>query len=217
MSTGIVAAAAGSAPSPMRFDGVALAQVVDNRDMTGQARVQLRLPWLPGIEPWARVAVPMAGDSRGTFIIPQVGDEVLVAFNHGDPRDPYVLGSLWNGSDRPPATSPTDPANKIVVRTPRGHEIELDDMTGSVTVTTPSKQRITLSTDGIELSAGDGAATISLSASGAITVEGRSSIELKAPTVTVSASAAAEVSGDASVKVTSSGECSVSGSIVRIN
>ena len=144
MSTGIVAAAAGSAPSPMRFDGVALAQVVDNRDMTGQARVQLRLPWLPGIEPWARVAVPMAGDSRGTFIIPQVGDEVLVAFNHGDAR-------------------------------------------------------------------------ISLSASGAITVEGRSSIELKAPTVTVSASAAAEVSGDASVKVTSSGECSVSGSIVRIN
>ncbi|MBY0396301.1 MAG: phage baseplate assembly protein V [Thermoleophilia bacterium] len=175
MSTGIVAAAAGSAPSPMRFDGVALAQVVDNRDMTGQARVQLRLPWLPGIEPWARVAVPMAGDSRGTFIIPQVGDEVLVAF------------------------------------------IELDDMAGSVTVTTPSKQRITLSADGIELSAGDGAATISLSASGAITVEGRTSIELKAPTVTVSASASAEVSGDASVKVSSSGECSVSGGIVRIN
>ena len=52
------------------------------------------------------VATTGAGDERGLLMMPQVGDEVLVAFEHGDVRRPYVLGSLWNGNDTPGATSP---------------------------------------------------------------------------------------------------------------
>src|SRR5258706_10454277 len=89
-------------------NGVAVAKVIDNIDIQGTARVQISLPWLPGFEPWARVASPMAGMGRGTYFIPQVGDEVLVAFNQGDIREPYILGALWSSVDKPPALLPAD-------------------------------------------------------------------------------------------------------------
>ena len=69
-----------------RIYGVAPAEVVSNLDLTGLGRVQLRLPWLPGYSPWARVAAFSAGSGRGGYFIPQNGDEVLVAFSHGDVR-----------------------------------------------------------------------------------------------------------------------------------
>ena len=79
--------------------GVALGQVINNVDATGQARVQVLLPWMPGVEPWARVVAAGAGMSRGFYSLPQIGDEVLVAFNQGDvwgeyqggPRDKVVV------------------------------------------------------------------------------------------------------------------------------
>src|SRR5437867_12292772 len=80
-----------------KIDGVSVAIVLSNIHCTGEARVQLQLPWLLGYVPWARVALV----DRGTFVIPQVGDEVLVAFNHGDVRDPYILGTCLNTIDRP--------------------------------------------------------------------------------------------------------------------
>src|SRR5437016_13589337 len=71
-----------------RITGVAVGQVLDNTDVLTMGRVQIQLPWLD-MPPWARVAVLMAGPNRGTFFIPQPGDEVLVAFNHGDIREPF--------------------------------------------------------------------------------------------------------------------------------
>src|SRR5437667_11569229 len=110
MPEGLIAAAARRPePEDMRIEGVAIAQVVNNIDLMGLARVQLSLPWFPGIEPWARVAVPSAGRERGMYLIPQVGDEVLVVFNHGDIRDPYVLASLGNSEVQPPTGVPTAP------------------------------------------------------------------------------------------------------------
>src|SRR5262245_40006952 len=98
---GFVEAAARPTAVDGRIFGVALATVIDNADQNTLGRVKLRLPWLPGHEPWARVAVLAAGPDRGTFFIPQVDDEVLIAFEHGDIRRPVVVGSLWNGTDRP--------------------------------------------------------------------------------------------------------------------
>src|SRR5205085_1143037 len=69
-----------------RITGVAVGQVLDNTDVLTMGRVQIQLPWLD-MPLWARVAVLMAGPNRGTFFIPQPGDEVLVAFNHGDIQD----------------------------------------------------------------------------------------------------------------------------------
>ncbi len=88
--------------------GVTVAVVTDDRDPEGLCRVKVRCPRLGanGEGGWAPVVVPMAGDRRGAFFVPQVGDEVLVAFEQGDPRAPYVLGALWDGSAPPPSTGP---------------------------------------------------------------------------------------------------------------
>jgi uncharacterized protein involved in type VI secretion and phage assembly len=83
-----------------------LGEVTDVRDPDGRARVKVKLHSFVDVDGqegtlWARVAVPLAGASRGTFLFPDVGDEVLVTFIGGDPRFPVVIGSLWNGRDAP--------------------------------------------------------------------------------------------------------------------
>jgi len=86
-----------------RWTACHLAEVVDVRDPAGQNRVQIRLLAFDGVDGqdapvWARVAVPFAGSDYGAFMIPGVGDEVLVTFVDADPRFPVVVGSLWNGA-----------------------------------------------------------------------------------------------------------------------
>jgi len=87
-----------------RFFGVAIGIVTNNKDPDGLGRVKASLPWMADqVETdWARVVTPMAGAGRGIYFLPEVNDEVLVAFEHGDMRHPYVLGSLHNGKDKAP-------------------------------------------------------------------------------------------------------------------
>ena len=213
----LIEAAAGLFSNTERRNvGVAVATVVDNLDATSGGRVQVELPWLPELMPWARVASFSAGDSRGAFFMPQVGDEVLVAFQHGDVREPFVIGSLWNGTDKPPATAPNDAVSKRIIKTPAGHEIVLDDNAQSITITSASKQVVKIETSKIEVSAGNGAATVKLENSGKIEVQASVEIKLKAPTISlegttidVKATGAATLQGSAST--------SVQGGIVRIN
>ena len=93
------------------LNGVYSALVVDNRDPDGLGRVLVRVSSPTGViadDLWARVATMMAGRNRGTWFVPEVGDEVLVAFEHGDLKEAYVIGALWNAKSRPPAESPAD-------------------------------------------------------------------------------------------------------------
>src|SRR5690606_7267207 len=90
-----------------RFYGAYPAIVVDLVDPDQQGRVKVRLPWAPDdngglYEAWARLATLMAGNNRGVWFVPDLDDEVLVMFEGGDPRRPYVVGALWNGQDAPP-------------------------------------------------------------------------------------------------------------------
>lgn len=101
-------------PSINKIFGVVVGIVVDNNDPEGEYRVKVKFPWvkekdskytdLPDKEDflstWARIATFMSGDGRGSFWLPEVDDEVLVAFEHGDVRRPFVIGSLWNGVDK---------------------------------------------------------------------------------------------------------------------
>jgi len=128
-------------PAELRTQGITAAVVVNNNASTRQGRVQVRIPWLPGIDPWVRVAVPMAGDQRGMYFIPQPDDEVLVAFGDSDFRDAFVIGSLWNGEDKPPATDSDDPVKKRLIRSPQGLLIQLDDDIPSITLTIKSRGR----------------------------------------------------------------------------
>lgn len=84
--------------------GVVIGLVVNNKDEDKLGRVKVKFPWLADdVESnWARLAYPMNGAERGYWWIPEIDDEVLVAFEHGDPNRPYVVGGLYNGVDKPP-------------------------------------------------------------------------------------------------------------------
>jgi uncharacterized protein involved in type VI secretion and phage assembly len=204
----------GSGGPPL--SGVAIAQVIANRDETNQGRVQLSLPWLPNLRPWARVASCSAGHRRGIYFIPQVGDEVLVAFQHGDVRDPYVLGSLWNAQDLPPGTGALDPVEKRFIRTPAGHVIEFDDKARSITVQTCDGQTILLDPDKIEITTGDGSTTVRLENGGTVTIKADAKIELSAETITLDATTL-ELKSSASATLDGGAMCAVKGSMVTIN
>jgi uncharacterized protein involved in type VI secretion and phage assembly len=95
------------AQKPIATEDLHLAKVTAVNDPEGLNRVEIKLlshsgsPQQDGTL-WARVAVPCAGGNKGAFLIPDVGDEVVVSFINGDSRYPVVLGSLWNGSDAAP-------------------------------------------------------------------------------------------------------------------
>ncbi len=105
---------------------IGLVSSVDDPDKLG--RVQVTFPWLSedNRSTWARLATLHAGPGRGSYFLPEVDDEVLVAFNHGDPRDPYIIGFLWNGVDTPPNRDiPTPDVRRL--RTKSGHQLDFDD------------------------------------------------------------------------------------------
>lgn len=208
--------AADRRPGEQRIYGVAVAEVISNLDVTGGAKVQLRLPWLPGYEPWARVAAVSAGSSRGVFFIPQVGDEVLVAFNQGDVREPYVVGGLWNGQDSPPSDAPTDAITKRLVKTPAGHTIELDDLEQSVTVETSTGQKVALTVDAIELTTAGGTATVKLGTAGSVEITASLDLSIKAPSISIQGTSV-DVKAGGSASLDGGGACIVKGGVVAIN
>lgn len=210
------AAAEPKKPKGRRFYGVAVAEVVNNIDSTGLGRVKVRLPWLPSFEPWARVAVPMAGSSRGTWLIPQVGDEVVVAFNHGDVREPFVVGSLWNSTDRPPALRPDAPVTKRIIRTTAGHEIEFDDLLQTITITSSTQQKITVDPASITLATTGETAKVALDVAGNVTIQAALSIELKATRITLQGSTI-DIKSAAATTINGGAACNIEGRLVKIN
>ena len=199
-----------------RIRGVTLATVVSNMDLSGQGRVQIKLPSMPNYQPWARVAMLSAGSERGTYFIPQEGEEVLVAFNQGDLKDAYVIGVLWNGRDKPPFRGPMDPVQKRAIRTPQGHEVLFDDMEQSVVVKTSTGQKITMKPESIEVAAGD-AAKIKLETSGSVTIEASTRIELKAPSIKLDASSSLDLKASVVGTFDGGANCTVKGNMVFIN
>ena len=200
-----------------RIYGVAVAQVINNVDVMNLGRVQLMLPWLPGYQPWARVVTMMAGFQRGTYFMPQIGEEVLVAFHHGDVREPYVLGGMWNTIDRPPSLAPTDAVNKRIIRTPLGHEIEFDDALQSITITSTTKQKVTIDPTQIQLETVGGAAKVTLETIGKITIESGISVDIKAPTVKIEADLSVEIKSKVSAELNGGANCKVKAGLVEIN
>jgi uncharacterized protein involved in type VI secretion and phage assembly len=115
-----------------RYWGVVIGVVTNNRDPNGLNRVKVRFPWLSDDDEshWARVASPMAGNNRGFYCLPEVDDEVLVAFEHGVVEYPYVIGSLWNGKDAAPESNADGKNNVRTLKSRSGSVIRLDDTKG---------------------------------------------------------------------------------------
>ncbi|GAB4525718.1 MAG: phage baseplate assembly protein V [Anaerolineae bacterium] len=176
-----------------RFYGAYPALVVDVQDPDSQGRVKIRLPWSPdtgqsGYEVWARLATMMAGNNRGTWFIPDVDDEVLVMFEGGNPRRPYVIGALWNGSDAPPESMSQD-NNIKAIHSRQDIRITLDDTSGAVRLQldTPGGHSITLSDGQTTITIQDSTGnTIKMEPSGiSITTSGK--VTVNASTVEVTA------------------------------
>lgn len=168
--------------------------VVDVKDPEGQGRVKVAMPWSerPGAaryETWARLSVPMAGNNRGLWFIPDVDDEVVVAFEGGDVHRPIVIGSLWNGRDAPPEAMDAAGSNdRKVIRSRSGVTVTLDDRAGAerFEVRTPGGQKLVLKD-------GPGAVTIEDSngnaievTTGGIRIAASARVEITASTVKVS-------------------------------
>ena len=107
-----------------QIHGVTVAIV---RERNGQGQVKLEYPWLDDTlrSDWAPVASVMAGPGRGLFFMPEIDDQVLVAFQHGRFEHPVVLGFMWNGVDRPPSDEPRE----RMIRSKNGHTIRFLDST----------------------------------------------------------------------------------------
>jgi uncharacterized protein involved in type VI secretion and phage assembly len=174
-------------------NGVITAVVVDNVDPENLGRVKVRLaggggPGGEGSEVWARIATLMAGPNRGTWFIPDVNDEVLVAFEAGDLARPYIIGALRNALDTPPATMDAGNSRKLI-RSRSGLTVTLDDQSGHerIVVETPGGQKLTLedAPGVVEIVDSNGNA-VKLEPTG-VTVTAAARIRLNASTVEVSA------------------------------
>ena len=137
-----------------RVYGVVVGVVTNLEDPDGLGRIKVRYPWLleDSESPWARVVSFMAGGDRGGVFRPEVDDEVLVAFEHGDVRFPYVLGALWNGQDSMPSERGADADNNVrLIKSRSGHQVVLDDTPGSekVTVSDQSGNSVEMSSSGV--------------------------------------------------------------------
>lgn len=178
-----------------RWFGVYVGVVVDVVDPDGQGRVRVQLPWAQDgdgtpYEGWCRLVVPMAGPSRGFWFVPEPQDEVAVVFEAGDPRRPYVMGSLWNGSDAPPETMDGNGSNDIrAIHSRSGIRIVMDDSDGAValTIDTPGGQSVELKDSPATVTVKDSNGNSVELASAGITVQTSAKLSVSASTVEVSA------------------------------
>ena len=190
-----------------RENGILVGIVTDLDDPDQLGRVRVRFPYLGDqLSYWAKISSPMAGKNRGFFFRPEVEDEVLVAFEMGDPRRPYVLGGLWSKTDPPPADDgKTTENNWRFIRSRSGHILKFDDTQGS---------------ERIEIIDKDDRHKIIVDASGdklQILCD-TGNVEIKAPAGKLQIEAMdIEVKATASMKLEATGQMTISGSVVNIN
>jgi uncharacterized protein involved in type VI secretion and phage assembly len=180
-----------SALTASHYFGVYPAVVDDNQDPDSQGRVLVRLPWSPdasggAYKAWARLATTMAGSGRGTWFVPEIGDEVLVSFYGGDPRWPYVIGALWNGQDDPPESMDSDNNIRSIVSR-SGIRITLDDTDGAVTLTleTPGGQQVSLADAESQITVQDSNGNSCQLAPSGITITAASKLSISAATAEI--------------------------------
>jgi uncharacterized protein involved in type VI secretion and phage assembly len=177
------------------FDPV-IGLVVDNNDPEKLGRVKVRFPTLPGQDTstWAPMSALGAGKDRGWYFLPEIEDEVLVMFEHGDIHRPIVLGALWNGQDAPPEQNGGKNERRVLVSR-EGSRIVMDDAAGTITIEDGNRLGRIVITDGkitleaksgdAVLSAGSGAvnalaSTVSIQASQSLTMGGANGLNLGA-------------------------------------
>jgi hypothetical protein len=194
--------------------GVMVGKVINLLDPLALGRVQVQLPSIDSLDlsPWARVAVPMAGIAHGFYFIPNLNDEVLVAFEHGDVNAPYILGSLWNAMAPPPMPSPLPQIRMI--RTLAGNTIMFTEVPPTITIQTASMQTVIMSPAGIQIQTG--ASIINMTPDG-VTITGTPNLNLAASAAINIAAPNVTINGATAASVLSGGAVNVTAPMVKIN
>lgn len=196
--------------------GLSIGVVTNNQDPEGLGRVKVQFPWLhDGTESsWARLAAPSAGADRGFFFIPEVNDEVLVGFEHGDFDHPYVVGSLWNGVDDPPSEGSdavkSGEVVKRVLKTRSGHVIVFDDTQGA------GKIEVIDETGSNKVTIDSAKNTVTVEAGMEIVLKAGQAIKMEAPKIELKGSASVDISAP-QIESAASARHVISGGIVEIN
>jgi uncharacterized protein involved in type VI secretion and phage assembly len=215
-------------PGKNKVQGVVTGLVTNNNDPKGMGRIRVKFPWLTDDDEsaWAPMATPMTGDGRGFQYFPEIDDEVLVAFEHGDIDRPYVIGCLWNGLDTPPlspgeALGGNGAVNKRIIKSRSGHIILLDDTQGSESITVQDKNG-----NQIVLNSSDNSMQIkvqgdlTIEAQGSIKISGMAGVEVSSQaTMSVKGTAGTTVEGTAmlTLKDGAGAEIDMAGPAVTIN
>ncbi|TCM86125.1 phage baseplate assembly protein V [Rhodovulum steppense] len=215
--------------------GLHIGKVVQiHEDPDGRQRIKLKLP-LIGAEPaqiWARFAQPYASGSAGIQFMPEVNDEVVVAFMNSDPNAPVVIGALHNGQAAQPITPEAENKLKtiqtrealkiefdddrkiITVSTPGGHSMVMDDDAQSITLKDSNGNSIEMSSGGIVI---DSPKDIAIKATGKIDVTATGDATLSGMNVTANAQTQLTTKGGASAELSAGGQTTVKGAMVMIN
>lgn len=189
----------GDAP---RYFGVFPAIVTDIVDPDSLGRIQVKFPWLGAdgdtVRAWATLLTPYADDDQGFQVLPAVDTQVVVAFEAGDPRRPYIIGSSWNGREAMPE-SPAAPNNKRLIKSRAGSLLEFDDTEGAakVTISMKSGHKLVLDDSAQEVKVQhtngcmikfDSSGNVTITAISGVTINAPSGLTVNAPSSTFSGS-----------------------------
>ena len=203
-----------------KIEGIVLGIITNNQDPEKVGRVKVKFPWLADSDEtyWARVITLMAGKDRGTFFLPEVDDEVLVAFDHGDMNYPYVIGALWNGVDTPPETNADGKNNIRKIKSRSGHEIIFDDnheeKKEKIEIHTKAGHTIVLDDSAgkekIEIKDKTGNNSIAIdSVQNAIAISSKMKLSIKAQMI--------EIEAESMMTIKSGANLTIQGALVKIN
>jgi len=212
-----------------KFYGLCTGRVIALDDPWMLGRVQVQLPFIDSLDlqPWARVATPMAGKFSGHYFIPGLRDEVLVGFEQGDTQVPYIIGSLWSAESMPPMQSPLPQIRAI--RTLAGNQIVITETPPSImlqTAPTPPSalpappsptgphQTIAMTSAGVQIMTPTqvqitvGSIVVTVSPAGVVAVVGNSSLSVTNAAISLHAPA---------ISLVAEGTVDIKGATIRLN
>lgn len=200
--------------------GAVIGLVTNNKDPEKLGRVKVKFPWLTDADEshWARVITFMAGKERGGWFLPEVDDEVLVVFEHGDVRFPFVVGALWNGVDTAKFDNSDGKNNVRAITSRSGHELIFDDNASQkkerLEIHTKAGHRILLDdsagSEKIVIVDKSGSNKIEIdSVKGSIAVQAQMKLSLKAPMI--------QIEADTTMKLEAGATLEIQGTLVKIN
>lgn len=187
-------------------------------DPDGEDRIRVRIPVIDGADQgvWTRVASLDAGDDRGAFFRPEIGDEVIVGFINGDPSDPIVLGML-NSSAKPAPVIAKDVNHEKGFTTRSKMHLMFNDDTKTITIDTPAGNSIIIDEQGTKIEIKDqNSNKITMDTSG-IKLESPMNVEIKAGVNLVLSSAASLTIGGASLSAKADGNLSMEGALAKLS